>query len=64
MSSLELLWYLREDPDRRDIPVLVVSGRADRETVAEIRSLGARFVPKPFHAVAIVGEVKNLLEAT
>jgi CheY-like chemotaxis protein len=64
MSGVELLRHFRRDPELRDIPTLVISGRADAEAVEEIRALGGRFVPKPFQAAAIVGEIRKLIDAT
>ncbi|MBI4917943.1 MAG: response regulator [Acidobacteria bacterium] len=47
-SGLELLAKLRRT--QLDLPILVVSGGADRDAVNEAQRLGAEFAHKPFHA--------------
>jgi two-component system sensor histidine kinase/response regulator len=41
MTGLELLRTLREDPTRRDIPVIMLSGVTDESKQDEARELGA-----------------------
>jgi len=41
ISGLELLATLKADPATRDIPVVVVSGRCERQLIEDCRRLGA-----------------------
>jgi DNA-binding response OmpR family regulator len=51
-----MLRELRGDDTLRNVPVLVVSARTEREVRDKIRALNADFVPKPFQATTIVAE--------
>lgn len=42
MDGLTFLMRLREDPAARDVPVIVVSGLSDPQTVARAKELGVR----------------------
>src|SRR6266571_393748 len=47
-------------PDANDVPILIVSGRADRREIASL--LGASYVcGKPFQVDELVGEVERAL---
>jgi CheY-like chemotaxis protein len=61
-DGLEMLRELRGDDTLRNVPVLVVSARTEREVRDEIRALNADFVPKPFQATTIVAEIQRILD--
>jgi len=42
MDGLTFLMRLREDPRGREVPVVVVSGLSDAQTIARARELGVR----------------------
>jgi CheY-like chemotaxis protein len=63
-TGLEVLAELRADPELADIPVVMLTARAqltDREAALEA---GAdRFLPKPFSPLELAGLVAELLPA-
>lgn len=56
MDGLELVRRIRGDPMTRDIPVVAVSGHADRASAADA------VVAKPFAAKVVLAAVNTLLE--
>jgi signal transduction histidine kinase len=63
LDGFGLIAAIREDPDRRAIPVLLLSARAGEE--ARIEGLGAgadQYLVKPFSARELVARVGSLLE--
>lgn len=62
MSGLQLLRRLRSSGG--DLPVVIITGRADRALAAEALAAGAAaFVEKPFHADEIIAAVRAALAA-
>ncbi len=63
MSGTELCQALKNDPDTRGIPVMLVSSKADREMQIEGLELGADdYVTKPFHPRELRARVAGLLK--
>jgi len=61
LDGLEVLKFVRERPELRDVRVLVVSG-ASEEKLAEARERGADAVlAKPFPAERLLAEVERLV---
>jgi two-component system chemotaxis response regulator CheY len=48
MDGMEMLEELKQRPDTRDLPVLIVSTESNQERINRIEELGAGFVHKPF----------------
>jgi CheY-like chemotaxis protein len=62
-SGIEVLGELRRDPDLHDIPVVMLTARAqatDREAAA--RAGADRFLAKPFSPLELARVVEELLE--
>ena len=69
MTGFELLQVLREDPELRTLPVIVLSAKSDRLATRQGMELGASdFITKPFtedeviHSIAARLEKKELLD--
>jgi CheY-like chemotaxis protein len=61
-SGLEVLAELRSDPELRDIPVVMLTARAQVTDREAARLAGAdRFLAKPFSPLELVYVVKELL---
>jgi two-component system alkaline phosphatase synthesis response regulator PhoP/two-component system response regulator VicR len=61
-SGLEVLAELRSDPELRDIPVVMLTARAQVTDREAARLAGAdRFLAKPFSPLELVSVVKELL---
>lgn len=69
MDGEEMIERLRQDPDLRDLPVLVVSTEGSFSRISLIRQKGAQFVHKPFtpetlrEAVAEITGVNDVSDA-
>lgn len=63
LSGFEVLRILKNDTDLRDIPVIVISGEHDTESVAQSIELGAEdFLPKPFNPIILRARLNASLE--
>ena len=61
-SGLELIGIVKSTPSSK-IPILVLSGLGEEETVMEAFQLGADdFLTKPFNAIELSVRVKRLLK--
>lgn len=61
-SGLELIGIVRSNPNKR-IPIIVLSGFGQEETVLEAFQLGADdFIAKPFNPTELSVRVKRLLK--
>jgi DNA-binding response OmpR family regulator len=62
LDGLEVLTKLREDPATRDLPVVLLSARAQEQDVAHGYSLGAStYIRKPFSPRELVAAIDKLL---
>jgi signal transduction histidine kinase len=62
MSGTELCRVLKRDPKTRDIPVVLVTSKAEREMKIEGLELGADdYVTKPFHPRELLARVRALV---
>ena len=58
LSGIEVLERIKGDPDRRHIPVIMISGVDDTESVVRCIEAGAEdFLPKPFDPVILRARV-------
>ena len=62
MDGEELLGKLREDPELRDLPVLLVSTESKRARSLVDKRLVAGFLAKPIEAPSLRATVERLLE--
>ena len=62
LSGLEVLQRLREMPGGRYLPAVFLSGRVLPADIERGRSLGARYLTKPFIANALLDNVRELLD--
>lgn len=62
MSGLEVARTLREDPETRNIPILLLTARADAETRLEAQRQGADgWLTKPFRRTELLSTVERML---
>ncbi|MGH7656103.1 MAG: protein kinase domain-containing protein [Gemmatimonadaceae bacterium] len=62
-DGFELLRRLKENPDTRDIPVIVVSGLDDTDSIVRCIELGAEdHLAKPFNSLMLQARVRASLE--
>ncbi len=60
-NGFEVLAELKSDPDTRDIPVVMLTGRAHPDDMALGEELGAdAFIAKPFEPADLVDVVRRL----
>jgi len=63
MNGYQVLEHLKNDPNLRHIPVIVISAVDDINSVVECIELGAEdYLPKPFNAVLLAARIRNCLE--
>jgi CheY-like chemotaxis protein len=63
MNGHEMLERLKNSPDIKDIPVIVVSAFSDAKDIAKAAELGiADYVTKPFDYTDLMGKITNALE--
>ncbi|MEO5378897.1 MAG: response regulator [Magnetococcus sp. DMHC-6] len=63
MDGFEICTCLKENPERRGIPIIFLSGRESGQDEAKAFALGAvDFIRKPFHPAVIRARVKYHLE--
>lgn len=62
-SGFEFLLKFKAHPDSRNIPVLVLSGRSDRESINQAIALGAReYLSKPIEASLLLQKARKLIK--
>jgi signal transduction histidine kinase len=65
LDGFGLLRRLRDDPPTRDLPVILVSARADPESTLEALALGADdYLVKPFNGRELSARVRASLDST
>jgi two-component system chemotaxis response regulator CheY len=60
MTGEEMINCMRNNPATKDIPVLVVSTEGSETRIERFRSLGARFIHKPFSPETIRDTVRDM----
>jgi two-component system, cell cycle response regulator len=62
MDGVTMLTKLRETPELKDIPVIMLTAESGRENVAYIAKLGVRdYLVKPFKDDQLIEKVKRVL---
>jgi two-component system cell cycle response regulator len=62
MDGITMLTHLKEDPELRAIPVLMLTAVADHNSVMHIARLGVcDYLVKPFHEARLVEKVGRIL---
>ena len=62
-NGLDMLKRLREDERFQDVPVMMMSGSTERETVAEVFSLGVQdYVTKPCAPKDLIARLNKILD--
>ena len=62
MHGLDALRKLKEKPETKQIPVVMLTAKDDEESVFKAKSLGAKdYITKPFNAEALLAAVKKHL---
>ena len=63
MNGEQMIDYMIEEPDLKDIPVVVISTEGSQTRIERLRRKGAQFVHKPFSAEILRDAVKDILGA-
>ena len=62
MSGIELIRQVRQDPQLRGTPIILLTAKADEETRIEGAEEGAdAYLSKPFDSRELIAEVRNLI---
>jgi len=61
MNGEDMIDRIRESPEHKDIPIVVISTEGSKTRVERLREKGARFIHKPFTPEKIRDTVKDLL---
>lgn len=62
MNGFEIYSKLQDDPETKDIPVLIITAWADERHLEKASQLGIRhFLPKPFTEDELLHEILSLL---
>lgn len=65
LNGMETLRQMKEDPELRQIPVVMLTGINARETVKEVIMAGAAgFIVKPSNRPTILAKIRNVLPKT
>jgi CheY-like chemotaxis protein len=64
MSGLQMCWEIRQDPELRHIPVVVVSGSVVPDDEKALAAGATLIVPKPFVAGTFLRKLTELLSLT
>ncbi len=62
MNGEEMIDRMKENPETRDIPVVVISTEGSKARIERLQHKGATFIHKPFSAESIRDTVKDLLK--
>ena len=64
LDGFEMIKALRNDPATKKIPLVVLTGRSDDETFAQVRKLGAsQFLTKPVERDVLIRAIEAQLSA-
>lgn len=64
MDGITLLKMIKEDPDKKHIPVIILTGETDEDIITEGRLTGAdAWMLKPFQPELLLEAVKKLFAA-
>ena len=60
MNGEEMIDRIRDDPETKDLPVIVVSTEGSKTRIEELLNKGTRFIKKPFSPEDIRDTVKDI----
>ncbi len=60
MNGEEMIDCMKEHPEMRDIPIVVISNEGSKRRIERLQRKGARFIHKPFTPEIIRDTVKDL----
>ncbi len=60
MNGEEMIERMRENPDMRDLPVMVVSTEGSRTRIERLEQKGIKFIHKPFTPETVRGVAKEI----
>ncbi len=61
MGGEEMIARMREDPELKEIPVIVVSTEGSRARIERLEHMGVAFIHKPFTAETVRDTINNIL---
>jgi len=62
-SGFELIEGFRNDPDLKDLPVIVVTGRGERQVEDQLQKVGVdRIFTKPFSPGLLLASITEIIE--
>jgi CheY-like chemotaxis protein len=61
LDGYQLFYHLRHDPQTRHIPVIIMTAHSEDIYARISHDLGAHHITKPFHPLALVEKVRDLL---
>lgn len=62
MNGIEMLGKLKEDPNLKDTPVVMLTAESGKDNVMKIVSMGVRdYMVKPFKGEQLIDRVKNII---
>lgn len=62
MHGFDVLLKLKERPETKSIPVVMLTAKDDKESVSKAKSLGAKdYITKPFNREALMDTVRKYL---
>lgn len=61
LDGYQLFYHLRHDPQTSHIPVIIMTAHSEDIYARISHDLGAYHITKPFHPLALVETVRNLL---
>lgn len=62
MDGAEMLERLKEIPDMKDVPVIILTARCEQQDIAAICAHGVSdYVIKPFNLVELMEKIENVL---
>lgn len=62
MNGEEMLDHMRENPEMKDLPVVVISTEGSEARIERLLHKGAMFIHKPFSPETIRDTVKKIIE--
>jgi DNA-binding response OmpR family regulator len=65
LNGLQVLEQMKADPDTKDIPIVMLSAKAQASEIQQGRDLGADdYVTKPFDPIELTDKISALLDST
>ena len=63
MGGLEMLTMMKSNPTLKQIPVIMLTSRADHAILSQLTALGANdILQKPFNEAALLGKIRGVLD--